>query len=168
MYSIILILAILFRNRFSVNCDLIREYSSETFCRLCFSQIHELHRVFPTNGQPNKLLVKKIEYCTDIGITFGKDSNACICTKCIALVEEFFRFKQLCSSNEQWLKVDFNGNHVAPVSRSETVTDQAPVNTALGSSNSSCSLLTIDTEHVDIDELLTNEATQEDTCKYGV
>ncbi|XP_065077787.1 uncharacterized protein LOC135701012 [Ochlerotatus camptorhynchus] len=143
------------RNLFSVNYDLIREYSSETFCRLCFSQIHELHRVFPTNGQPNKLLVKKIEYCTDIGITFGKDSNACICTKCIALVEEFFRFKQLCSSNERWLKVDFNDNHVAPVGRSETVTGQAQLN----SSNRSCSLLTIDTD--DVDGLLNDETAQE-------
>ncbi|XP_062536088.1 uncharacterized protein LOC134205143 [Armigeres subalbatus] len=148
--------------RSTIGDSLIREYSSETFCRLCFSQIHELHRVFPPNGQPNKLLVRKIQYCTNIDITFGKDSNACVCTKCIALVEEFFRFKQLCSSNEQWLEIYDGGHHVASGRRSSSVAlCRTPPNPSLMESlNTNDSLITIDLENVASAELLNNDTLQ--------
>ncbi|KXJ78148.1 hypothetical protein RP20_CCG005416 [Aedes albopictus] len=145
---------------------LIREYASETFCRLCFSQIHELHRLFPPSGQPNKLLVQKIEYCTNVGITFTKDSNACICTKCIALLEEFFRFKQLCNANEQWLKIDGNGDHVAPGRKSPMIADHpSPSTPPRDSYSSSCSLITINSEeNVDSDGLPNDDTLQSSCC----
>ncbi|XP_058467725.1 uncharacterized protein LOC131440454 [Malaya genurostris] len=138
------------RMSLSANHDLVREHSNGTFCRLCFSQIYELHRIFPPNDQPNQLLVKKIGYCTDISITFVKDSNACICTKCIGLVEEFFRFKQLCSANEQWLKSDYHG-HVATSAHpdQELVIQDGEL---LTKSQSCSSLLTIETEQINTSE----------------
>ncbi|XP_001664158.2 uncharacterized protein LOC5578977 [Aedes aegypti] len=139
---------------------LIREYSSETLCRLCFSQIHELHRIFPPNGHPNKLLVRKIQYCTDIDVSFAKDSNACICTKCIALLEEFFRFKQLCNANEQWLKVDGNGNHVASGGKSPVIGDLTSHNPLQDSFNSSCSMITIGTDDGNSDGLPNSDTLQ--------
>ncbi|XP_058840301.1 uncharacterized protein LOC131695792 [Topomyia yanbarensis] len=114
--------------------------------QLCFSQIYELHRIFPPNGQPNQLLVKKIGYCIEIGITFVKDSNACICTKCVGLIEEFFRFKQLCSANEQWLKSDHHG-HVATSAHPGPDVDVQEQG-LLVKSHSCSSLLTIETEQV--------------------
>lgn len=89
------------------------ERSIGAFCRLCFSQVHELHRIFPPMGAPNRLLVRKIEYCTGIGVSFAADSNASICAKCVGLTEELFRFKQLCGANERWLKMDAGDEHVA-------------------------------------------------------
>lgn len=141
---------------------LIREYASETFCRLCFSQIHELHRLFPPSGQPNKLLVRKIDYCTNVDITFTNDSNACICTKCIALLEEFFRFKQLCNANEQWLKTEGNENHVESGRKSAAIGALRSPNPLEDSLGSSSSLITIGSEDVDGDGL--NNGTLQTSC----
>ncbi|XP_055523530.1 uncharacterized protein LOC129717566 isoform X2 [Wyeomyia smithii] len=122
---------------------LVSENSSDTFCRLCFSQIHKLHKLFPPNGQPHHLLVKKIEFCIGICITFSKDSNSCICTKCVGLIEEFFRFKQLCGANEQWTKEYFFNRMIGESPDTSEVT----VENNNESDFKSCSpLLTIDTE----------------------
>ncbi|KAL9693965.1 hypothetical protein quinque_013250 [Culex quinquefasciatus] len=113
--------------------------SNGAFCRLCFSQVHELHRIFPPTGAPNRLLVRKIEYCTGIGVSFGADSNASICAKCVGLTEELFRFKQLCGANERWLKMDAGGEHVAE----ELLMPPA------ARPDSCASLLTIETEQLE-------------------
>lgn len=109
--------------------------------------------------------MRKIQYCTDIDVSFAKDSNACICTKCIALLEEFFRFKQLCNANEQWLKVDGNGNHVASGGKSPVIGDLTSHNPLQDSFNSSCSMITIGTDDGNSDGLPNSDTLQ--TCKYS-
>ncbi|EDS40805.1 conserved hypothetical protein [Culex quinquefasciatus] len=143
------------RKTFSANYKLARDCSNGIFCRLCFRQNHELHRIFPPNDNPNQMLLLKIEYCTGIGLNFATDSNAVICAKCIGRTEKLFRFKQLCAANERWLKMDSVDDHdvssdfvgIAAMMSSTTVVEDG-----MKRSDSCGSLLTIGTEQLEEDD----------------
>ncbi|XP_055638722.1 zinc finger protein 354A-like [Toxorhynchites rutilus septentrionalis] len=77
----------------------------ENICRLCLSGDDNLESIFGDSG--NELLQVIIYDCTSVKVSAKLGYPTSICTPCKGKVENFYRFREQCIQNDEYLRSTF-------------------------------------------------------------
>ncbi|XP_055527837.1 uncharacterized protein LOC129720390 isoform X2 [Wyeomyia smithii] len=72
------------------------------FCRMCLSNIYELHHLFPdgSTGSTNNLLLAKIRLLAEVTLSPSEELEAHICSNCVQKLEDFHAFRVQCKASD--------------------------------------------------------------------
>ncbi|XP_058813602.1 uncharacterized protein LOC131677675 [Topomyia yanbarensis] len=78
----------------------VRKYAAggqeDNFCRLCFVKAFKLRSVFPYGDDPDNDLFRKIANLALVRLNHVEEPDCCICSRCVANLEEFAKFRRQC------------------------------------------------------------------------
>ncbi|XP_053687541.1 uncharacterized protein LOC128737021 isoform X2 [Sabethes cyaneus] len=82
--------------------ELLPNSSEFDFCRLCLSNIYELHQLFPdgSTGSLNNLLLAKIRLLAEVTLAPAEELEAHICSSCVQKLEDFHAFRAQCKASD--------------------------------------------------------------------
>ncbi|XP_055524643.1 uncharacterized protein LOC129718178 [Wyeomyia smithii] len=75
----------------------------DNYCRLCFIKAFKLRCVFPYGDNPDNALFRQISELALVKLNNTEEPDCCVCSRCVATLEEFSKFRRQCKMNNTLL-----------------------------------------------------------------